>query len=134
MIQYHHQQQKKKENWVTNLGATRPAQQQQQDETDVKKKKKTSSSTTSSLQEPDMKAFAAGYKTVFKELPFMSCYPSVGTTVPDDLEGTYFRAGPAMFSAGSIVPPKTSTLKKLNKILEENYTEGGSSLSFVLAK
>jgi all-trans-8'-apo-beta-carotenal 15,15'-oxygenase len=57
-----------------------------------------------------MKAFATGYKTVFEELPFRSCTPSIGQ-VPTDLEGTYFRSGPAMFSAGSIVPPKTSIVK-----------------------
>lgn len=53
-----------------------------------------------------MKAFASGYKTVFQELPFKLCTPSAGT-VPTDLKGTYYRAGPGMFSAGSIVPPKT---------------------------
>ncbi|GKY97866.1 hypothetical protein MPSEU_000744600 [Mayamaea pseudoterrestris] len=56
--------------------------------------------------EPDMMAYASAYKTVFKELPFRICEPSVGS-IPSDLQGTYYRAGPAMFSAGSIVPPKT---------------------------
>jgi all-trans-8'-apo-beta-carotenal 15,15'-oxygenase len=59
---------------------------------------------------PDMEAYASGYQTVFEELPFKLCSPSVGK-VPDDLVGSYFRSGPAMFSAGSIVPPKTSIVK-----------------------
>lgn len=59
---------------------------------------------------PDMKAYAAGYSTVFQELPFEHSSPSVGR-IPSDLIGTYFRSGPAMFSAGAIVPPKTSIVK-----------------------
>jgi len=59
---------------------------------------------------PDMDAFANGYKTVFDEQLCKVCSPTEGA-VPDDLVGTYFRCGPAMFSAGSIVPPKTSILQ-----------------------
>jgi len=62
------------------------------------------------FQAPDMEAFAAGYKTVFEEVPCRACSPSVGK-IPDDLMGTYYRSGPAMFSAGSIVPPKTSIVQ-----------------------
>lgn len=71
---------------------------------------------------PDMKAYAAGYGTAFQELPFKVCEPSSGTggddstsstgtgtgTLPSDLVGTYFKSGPAMFSAGSLLPPKKS--------------------------
>jgi all-trans-8'-apo-beta-carotenal 15,15'-oxygenase len=61
---------------------------------------------------PDMKAYAAGYKTVFEEISFQSCSAQdIQGTVPVDLRGTYFRAGPAMFSAGSIVPPKKSIVQ-----------------------
>ncbi len=60
--------------------------------------------------EVDYKAYANGYKTVFTELPFAECAPSSGS-IPADLKGTYFRSGPAMFSAGSIVPPKTSIIQ-----------------------
>jgi carotenoid cleavage dioxygenase-like enzyme len=56
---------------------------------------------------PDMKAFASGYKTAFQEVPFNLCKPSSGE-VPADLVGTYFRCGPAMFSAGSVPPPPNS--------------------------
>ncbi len=59
---------------------------------------------------PDMEAYASAYTTVFQELPYQECVPSIGT-VPSDLRGSYFRCGPAMFSAGSIVPPKTSIVK-----------------------
>ena len=59
---------------------------------------------------PDMKAYANAYKTVSQELPFKRCSPSFGK-IPDDLVGSYFRNGPAMFSAGSIVPPKTSIVQ-----------------------
>ena len=69
-----------------------------------------SSKDTSRETSPDMKAYAAGYKTVFDELPFRECTPSIGE-VPSDLVGSYFRSGPAMFSAGSIVPPKTSIVQ-----------------------
>lgn len=62
------------------------------------------------LQLPDMNSYAAGYQTVFTELPSQSCTPSMGC-LPSDLTGTYFRVGPAMFSAGSIMPPKTSIVQ-----------------------
>jgi all-trans-8'-apo-beta-carotenal 15,15'-oxygenase len=68
---------------------------------------KTSSLSTSSV---DYAAYSNGFKTVFEELKYKECSPSVGT-LPDDLVGTYFRSGPAMFSAGSIVPPKTSIIQ-----------------------
>ena len=58
----------------------------------------------------DFQAYANGYKTAFQELPFRSCSPSSGT-VPNDLIGSYYRCGPAMFSAGSIPPPKTSIIQ-----------------------
>jgi all-trans-8'-apo-beta-carotenal 15,15'-oxygenase len=54
-----------------------------------------------------MKAYAAGYKTVFEEVSCLPCQPSEGE-IPADLVGSYYRSGPAMFSAGSILPPKTS--------------------------
>ncbi|KAL3918064.1 MAG: hypothetical protein SGILL_004421, partial [Bacillariaceae sp.] len=62
------------------------------------------------LSEVDYKAYANGYKTVFSELPFEECKASVGS-IPKDLKGSYFRSGPAMFSAGSIPPPKTSIIQ-----------------------
>jgi all-trans-8'-apo-beta-carotenal 15,15'-oxygenase len=74
-----------------------------------------SSSPQSSLT-PDMKAYAAGYTTVFEELPFR-VYDSkevndgVSNALPSDLVGTYYKSGPAMFSAGSIVPPKKSIVQ-----------------------
>ena len=57
-------------------------------------------------KEPDMNAFASGYSTVFTELPSHLCTLTLGE-IPNDLVGSYFRSGPAMFSAGSIKPPKT---------------------------
>ena len=71
----------------------------------VPKEDETGVASKESLDEPDMKAFACGFKTVFEELPYRACAPSVGS-LPSDLQGSYFRVGPAMFSAGSIVPPK----------------------------
>jgi all-trans-8'-apo-beta-carotenal 15,15'-oxygenase len=62
------------------------------------------------LPEVDFKSYANGYKTVFAELPFAECQASVGS-IPSDLKGSYFRCGPAMFSAGSIPPPKTSIIQ-----------------------
>lgn len=64
----------------------------------------------SSFQDPDMKAYASGYKTVFEEISFQTCAPSMGS-IPEDLQGTYFRSGPAMFSAGSIIPSKKSIVQ-----------------------
>jgi all-trans-8'-apo-beta-carotenal 15,15'-oxygenase len=58
----------------------------------------------------DYTAYSNGFKTVFEELKCKECSPSAGK-LPDDLVGTYFRCGPAMFSAGSIVPPKTSIIQ-----------------------
>mmetsp|Transcript_18811 Transcript_18811/g.23082 ORF Transcript_18811/g.23082 Transcript_18811/m.23082 type:complete len:666 (+) Transcript_18811:241-2238(+) len=58
---------------------------------------------------PDMKAYSAGYSTAFDELPFQLCTPAKDSNnLPSDLIGTYFRSGPAMFSAGSLLPPKKS--------------------------
>ena len=68
------------------------------------------SSRTDDDAGPDMEAFASAYKTVVEELPFKKCSPSLGK-IPEDLVGSYFRSGPAMFSAGSIVPPKTSIVQ-----------------------
>jgi all-trans-8'-apo-beta-carotenal 15,15'-oxygenase len=59
---------------------------------------------------PDMEAYSNGYKTRMNEVSFQRCIPTTGK-VPNDLVGTYFRSGPAMFSAGSIVPPKTSIVQ-----------------------
>ncbi len=66
----------------------------------------TTTTPTSTSKEPDMTAFASGYMTVFTELPYHLCTPTLGE-IPDDIVGSYFRSGPAMFSAGSIKPPKT---------------------------
>ncbi len=56
-----------------------------------------------------MKAYSLGYSTVFEEVPFAECEPTTTTTsLPSDLIGTYYKCGPAMFSAGSLLPPKKS--------------------------
>lgn len=65
-----------------------------------------------------MQAFASAYKTVFQEVPFASCQPSFGQ-LPSDLKGTYYRAGPAMFSAGSIVPPRKSIVQPKQPPVED---------------
>ncbi len=59
---------------------------------------------------PDMAAYSSGYQTVFEEQSCMVLTPSFGD-VPVNLGGTYYRCGPSMFSAGSIVPPKTSIIQ-----------------------
>lgn len=64
----------------------------------------------SSKSEVDYKAYGNGYKTAFAEIPFADCEASSGS-IPSDLKGSYFRTGPAMFSAGSIAPPKTSIIQ-----------------------
>jgi carotenoid cleavage dioxygenase-like enzyme len=65
---------------------------------------------TARTKVPDMQAYSNGFKTVFEEQPCRECTPSDGS-LPEDLVGTYFRSGPAMFSAGSIIPPKTSIVQ-----------------------
>jgi all-trans-8'-apo-beta-carotenal 15,15'-oxygenase len=59
---------------------------------------------------PDMEAYSSAYATVCYELPFKECKAIQGE-IPQDLIGTYFRNGPAMFTAGSIVPPKQSIVQ-----------------------
>mmetsp|Transcript_21490 Transcript_21490/g.45195 ORF Transcript_21490/g.45195 Transcript_21490/m.45195 type:complete len:637 (-) Transcript_21490:95-2005(-) len=59
---------------------------------------------------PDMEAYAKGFKTAFTEISCSLSTPYVGA-LPDDLIGTYYRCGPAMFSAGSLLPPKNSLVK-----------------------
>jgi hypothetical protein len=66
-----------------------------------------SSSSSSNEDKVDFQAYGNGYKTVFEEVPAAECKASSGS-IPSDLKGSYFRCGPAMFSAGSIAPPKTS--------------------------
>lgn len=70
----------------------------------------TEESSIPSKNEVDFKAYGNGYKTVFSEVPFAECKASSGS-IPSDLKGSYFRTGPAMFSAGSIAPPKTSIIQ-----------------------
>ena len=41
----------------------------------------------------DFKAYGNGYKTVFSEIPYADCKASFGS-IPSDLKGSYFRAGP----------------------------------------
>lgn len=59
---------------------------------------------------PDMEAFSSAYSTVFEEVPSRQCQPMEGK-IPGDLVGSYFRSGPAMFTAGSILPPKASIVQ-----------------------
>jgi len=74
----------------------------------------TDESSSSLLRSPanevDFKSYGNGYRTVFSEMPFADCEALSGS-IPSDLRGSYFRAGPAMFSAGSIAPPKTSIIQ-----------------------
>jgi all-trans-8'-apo-beta-carotenal 15,15'-oxygenase len=65
---------------------------------------------TSTAQSPDMEAYSSAYRTVYDELPCKDCKPSEGK-IPEDLVGSYFRSGPAMFTAGSILPPKQSIVQ-----------------------
>lgn len=67
-------------------------------------------SESKSIQQPDMEAYSSGYRTIFEEQQCQLCSPSQGE-LPSDLVGTYYKSGPAMFSAGSIVPPKTSIIQ-----------------------
>ena len=70
----------------------------------------TTGGSTASMSLPDMEAYANGYKTAFSEISCQTCSPTLGS-IPEDLVGTYYRSGPAMFSAGSIVPPKKSIVQ-----------------------
>ena len=54
--------------------------------------------TTTTSVLPDMAAYSNGYKTVFNEISCSLMEPSAGT-LPLDLVGTYYKCGPAMFSA-----------------------------------
>jgi all-trans-8'-apo-beta-carotenal 15,15'-oxygenase len=84
-----------------SASASSTAQEQQQKQQQPAERK---------WDDPDVEAYASGYTTVFEEIPFRLCRPSFGT-IPKDLRGSYYRAGPAMYSAGSIVPPKTSIVQ-----------------------
>lgn len=78
---------------------------------------------TSTANAPDMQAYSSAYRTVFNELPFKECKPSEGT-IPDDLVGSYYRSGPAMFTAGSILPPKQSAVQpKVKPVPDGNDPE-----------
>lgn len=63
-----------------------------------------------SFTSPDMEAYSSGFSTVFEEQPCNVAKPSMGE-IPADFQGTYYRCGPSMFSAGSIIPPKTSLVQ-----------------------
>jgi all-trans-8'-apo-beta-carotenal 15,15'-oxygenase len=57
-----------------------------------------------------MVAYSNGYKTAYSEIPFALSSPTFGV-LPPDLSGTYYRSGPAMFSAGSLPPPRNSLVR-----------------------
>ncbi|KAG7356079.1 carotenoid oxygenase [Nitzschia inconspicua] len=93
-----------------NVGeASNPSESDETSVTDTNDKSSPSPRPTV-LPEVDFKAYASGYRTVFSELPYAECQASFGS-IPTDLKGSYFRCGPAMFSAGSIAPPKTSIIQ-----------------------
>lgn len=68
--------------------------------------------------EPDMKAYASAYQTLYQEVPCTVCTVSQGT-LPSDLRGTYYRNGPAMFTAGSLPPPKTSIVQPKQPVVPD---------------
>lgn len=70
----------------------------------------TASTNSPQPSEPDMQAYSNGYKTAFNEISCALAEPSFGS-LPNDLVGTYYRCGPAMFSAGSLPPPANSLVK-----------------------
>ena len=63
-------------------------------------------------QEPDMEAYSKGFQSVTQELSHMN---TVVESLPDDLVGTYYRSGPAMFTAGSIPPQGYSAVNPKEK-------------------
>ena len=67
-------------------------------------------SASNSGKSPDMQAYSNGFKTAFTEISCALSSPTVGS-LPHDLKGTYYKCGPAMFSAGSLPPPKNSLVK-----------------------
>jgi len=70
----------------------------------------------------DMEAYAAGYFTVMSEVPCKVCSSAEGS-LPSDLVGSYFRSGPAMFSAGSLPPPRTSIIQPKQPPLPDGQDE-----------
>lgn len=81
--------------------------------------------------EPDMEAFSNGFHTVREEIPFekVSVDNIIGT-IPLDLRGTYYKVGPAMFTAGSLPPPtsgSSSAVSKLNS--EELVIDDGQDIN-----
>ena len=91
-------------------GALASSQSIESDATTTSEETSTTTTSDAPTTDTDMEAYSSAYRTVFEELPCVVCKSSVGQ-IPDDLMGTYFRSGPAMFSAGSILPPKTSLIK-----------------------
>ena len=71
---------------------------------------------------PDMEAYAAGYSTVFDELPYQISEPT--SFLPSDLVGTYYKSGPAMFSAGSLLPPKKSLTQPKQPPVPDGQDQG----------
>lgn len=101
---------------VSSLQATLPSESQQASEPSNAKEE---SSSSSSSTQPDMKAYAAGYKTVFDEVSCRTCKPVMGE-IPADLIGSYYKSGPAMFSAGSLYPPQTALVKPKQRPVPDN--------------
>ena len=66
------------------------------------------------FQEPDMEAYSKGFSSVTSEISNRLCKAEVGV-LPDDLSGTYYRSGPAMFTAGSIPPMGFSAVNPKEK-------------------
>ena len=91
-----------------------------QEEEDQQQPESTTSTTQrqSPPQPPDMLAYSNGYKTVFTEISCELSTPTYGS-LPPDLIGTYYKCGPAMFSAGSLSPPKNSFVKPKQPPVED---------------
>jgi len=69
--------------------------------------------------EPDMKAYASAYQTLYQEIPCSTTCTVISGTLPSDLRGTYYRNGPVMFTAGSVPPPKTSIIQPKKPVVPD---------------
>lgn len=68
---------------------------------------------------PDIKAYASGFSTLKSDVTYRKYKPSHGK-IPTDLQGTYYRIGPAMFTSGSLINDKNKEIINDGDDLEED--------------
>jgi len=93
--------------------------------------------TASTLTEPDIEAYASGYKTFNTDITYRQYKPSKGT-IPKDLIGTYYRVGPSMYTSGSLINEKNKEVVEdgsdIDRMVKHPFDGDGAILGLTFHK